>query len=431
MLAIYGPIGRPWRRARSSPSRDHRTVGAARNRCIRPAGRFLILTSMERSTTISMRAELDVQARPQNWRGRSDTENSVAGRQRWGIGRDIKEKRHVRPGVVGPCRKRKLTFARDRFGEKPLYYGFVGTGNESTWRRVRLRTEGASCAARLRDGHRPRRVGAYSALLLVPDASFDLLEIYKLEPGSVGPLNSERGSQSRQSREGSVLAYSEWRCAGLANPIVDEREVLRHSSPSFERGMGPATCRRCAGWRLYLWRNRLFDYRRLDAGAVVNRNVKTFTVGFEESGFDESPYAAAVARRLGTEHHEIHVTPQRNAGRHPELPAIYDEPFADSSQIPTSIICARRAEGGHGGAVGRRGRRVVRRLQRYVMGPYSGTPSNGCRFLCARDSAQACWACRRIDGTRLVAFRCCATALPTSATKPIKWRPDRGLVEER
>src|SRR5690606_29517925 len=69
------------------------------------------------------------------------------------------------------------------------------------------------------------------------------------------------------------------------------------------------------------------------------RPISTFTVGFEDQAYDEAPHAAAVARHLGTEHHEFRMTAADALAIIPRLPSIYDEPFADSSQIPTFLVC--------------------------------------------------------------------------------------------
>ena len=108
----------------------------------------------------------------------------------------------------------------------------------------------------------------------------------------------------------------------------------------------------------------------IDSSAVVallqaqsRTPVRTFTIGFDEAEYDESPHAAAVARHLGTDHTELRVTRDEALAVIPRLPALYDEPFADASQIPTFLVSELARRLGHRGALRGRRRRGVRRLQ--------------------------------------------------------------------
>lgn len=103
--------------------------------------------------------------------------------------------------------------------------------------------------------------------------------------------------------------------------------------------------------------------------AQSSQKAKTFTVGFDEAGFDESPHALAVARHLGTDHCEIRVTPSETQAVIPNLPAMYDEPFAESWQIPTSIICAIARKSVTVALSGDGGDEMPGGYNRYTLGP--------------------------------------------------------------
>src|SRR5260370_1809263 len=191
--------------------------------------------------------------------------------------------------------------------------------------------------------------------------------VSKLEPGTVLTLEVERLAK----RTCHIEPY--WRLedvalAGLHNPILDENEGLDRLDNAFRDAVA-----------LQLVADvpvGAFLSGGIDSSTVValmqvqsTRPVKTFTIGFDEAAFNEAPHAAAVARHLGTDHQEVHVSPRETRDVIPMLPTIYDEPFADSSQIPTSIICsvARRqvtvALSGDGGD------ELFGGYNRYLLGP--------------------------------------------------------------
>lgn len=267
------------------------------------------------------------------WRGHSDTETLLAGFDAWGIETTVKQCIGMFAFAVWDKQTRTLTLGRDRMGEKPLYYGWQGSGNErvflfgSELKALKAHPafsadidRGALCLL-LRYNYIPAPYSIYQG-------------IAKLEPGCLL-------SVSLAQPEPCVWKY--WDTvqvarAGVANPFsgtaedaVDALEVLAKDAVR-QQMMADVPL-------------GAFLSGGIDSSTVValmqaqsSRPVKTFTIGFNEKGYNEAAHAKAVAQHLGTEHTELYVTPAQAMEVIPRLPGLYCEPFADSSQIPTLLV---------------------------------------------------------------------------------------------
>jgi asparagine synthase (glutamine-hydrolysing) len=282
------------------------------------------------------------------WRGHSDTETLLAGFEQWGVEATLAKTVGMFAIALWDVQARTLHLARDRFGEKPLYYGWAGSGAGrafvfgSELKALRAFPGFANPLCR-------QALAQYMRFMYVPAPRSIYQGIYKLEPGCVltitGTPPAEAPAQPLRppAVHGSLSLRRWWSLAdvvqaGAKNQLTDEVEAVQ----LLEQRLADAV-------RLQSLADvplGAFLSGGVDSSAIValmqqqaTRPVKTFTVGFEEAGFDESPHAKAVARHLGTDHAELFVTAAEAQAVIAQLPAMYDEPFADSSQIPTHLVC--------------------------------------------------------------------------------------------
>ncbi len=292
-------------------------------------GRYVIAFNGEIYNHLEIREEL----RDIAWRGHSDTETLLAGIAAWGLEATLRRCVGMFAIALWDSQERTLQLARDRFGEKPLYYGWLGQGSErvfafaSELKALKAYPGFANPVSR-------EALGQYLRFMYVP-APLSIYEgIYKLEPGCLLTLAGlSSGVQVKR-----WWALADVVQAGLNDPLRDEAEALQLLE---ERLAAAVRLQSLADVPL-----GAFLSGGVDSSAIValmqqqaTRPVKTFTVGFAEAGFDEAPYARAVAQHLGTEHHELLVTAPEARELISALPQMYDEPFADSSQIPTHLVC--------------------------------------------------------------------------------------------
>ena len=290
-------------------------------------GRYLIVFNGEIYNHLELRAELNGP-----WRGYSDTETLLAGFECWGTKRTLEKAAGMFALAVWDHECRRLTLACDRIGEKPLYYGWQGAiflfGSELR----ALKAHPAFSAEIDR--------GALSLLfrhkyIAAPHSIYS--SITKLLPGSF--VEIVPGTRTVPTPR---PYWSTWQAVeeGLAHPFTgNDREAV----DALEQQLRAAVRRQM----LSDVPLGAFLSGGIDSSTVValmqtqsSRPIKTFAIGFHEEAYDEAHHAKAVARHLGTEHTELYVSPTQAMEVIPRLPNLYDEPFADSSQIPSYLLSA-------------------------------------------------------------------------------------------
>jgi asparagine synthase (glutamine-hydrolysing) len=298
-----------------------------------PSGRFVIAFNGEIYNHLRLRAELEQSQSRCAWRGHSDTETLLACFDKWGIEATLKRAQGMFAFALWDRKDQVLTLARDRVGEKPLYYGWVGEGTNATI------LFGSELKALRRHPRFAANVDRNSLSLFlrhsyIPAPHTVYRDVFKLAPGTYAQVSRvERKIQTHRywSAEDVALQGLRQPFRGSANEAADQLEVLLRDAVRQQMLSDVPLGAFLSGG--------------IDSSTIValmqaesSRPIKTFTIGFSEDAFDEAVYAKAVARHLGTEHTELYVSPQQAMDVIPRLPKVYDEPFADSSQIPTILV---------------------------------------------------------------------------------------------
>jgi asparagine synthase (glutamine-hydrolysing) len=266
------------------------------------------------------------------WRGHSDTETFLSAIEKWGLSEALAKSTGMFAFALWDSKESILTLARDRMGEKPLYYGWQRGvflfGSELKALRVHPAFENE-----LDRGSLP----LFLKYKYVPAPHSIYKGIKKLEPGTMLRISSNSGSSQKSNPE-TYWSFRKMVESGISSPFRGDRS---EAVSEIERILGNAVSQQSmADVPL-----GAFLSGGIDSSAIValmqsktSSPVKTFTIGFGEKGYNEAVHAKAVAQHLGTDHHELYVTPNDAMDVIPSLPDIFDEPFADSSQIPTYLV---------------------------------------------------------------------------------------------
>ena len=289
-------------------------------------GRYVITYNGEIYSSDEVKPELE--ALGHRFRGHSDTEVIIEAIAEWGLRATVERLIGMFAFAVWDRKDRRLSLVRDRLGIKPLYWGRQNG-------RIVFASE--LKAFEVLPNWRPElnhdALVSYLRFAYVPSPHSIYRGINKLAPG--------HGVTIEADSKAETWAY--WRLGDVAErgkraPLdVSDEEAAN----AFEALLGDAVQRRLVSdVPLGAFLSGGIDSSTVAAMMRVRSNaaVRTYSIGFAEKGYDEAPHANSVARYLGTEHTELYVSPREAHDAIPELPRIYDEPFADSSQVPTYLL---------------------------------------------------------------------------------------------
>ncbi len=297
---------------------------------ISSCGRFALVFNGEIYNHLALRQRLIVEGT--QFHGHSDTEVLLEAVARWGIEPALRELNGMFAFAVWDRWHKVLHLARDRMGEKPLYYGmnggrfFFASELKSLRAHPEFRAEidRTALAQYFRQGYIPAPYSIYRNIRKLPPGSSLSLSLDGRDQSVPEPAAYWSLSTIVQDRAASRLGRSDEDAVGRLDELLGDAVQLRMAA---DVPLGA------------------FLSGGIDSSTVVALmqsraagRVRTFSIGFSESKHDEAIHARAVAKHLGTDHHELYVTPGDALAVVPELPRMFDEPFGDSSQIPTYLV---------------------------------------------------------------------------------------------
>jgi asparagine synthase (glutamine-hydrolysing) len=295
-----------------------------------PDGRYVLAFNGEIYNFKDLRRDLE--SAGLRFAGSGDTEVLVAAVQHWGLPETLQRSNGMFGLALWDRLQRRLHLARDRFGEKPLYYGWAGTAFLFGSELKALRAHPNFDAPIDRDV-----VALYFRHNCIPAPYSIYSSIAKLPPASVVTIDAVTTPGTRPAPE-AYWSLRETAEAGISTRLTSSVDQV---TDELDAVLGRAVALRMhADVALGAFLSGGIDSSLMVAlmQARHSSKVKTFTIAFEDATYDEAPQARAVADHLGTEHHELLMTAADALEVIPRLPDIYDEPFADSSQIPTAVL---------------------------------------------------------------------------------------------
>ena len=301
------------------------------------SGRFILTYNGEIYNHLEIRKELEESSSNIKWKGNSDTETLLEAIDFWGIEKTLNKIQGMFAFGLWDQKKRCLILARDRIGEKPLYFGWQGKGNNKTFlfgselKALKAHPEFSpkinrnAIALQLRHNYIPAPHSIYK-------------DIYKLQPGHYLKLKESDLKRNLLPDSKTYWSLTETVLSGYKSQLNINESYIQED---LEKNL-----------KLAVRKQMISDVPLgaflsggIDSSTIValmqsqsTYPVKTFTIGFNEDEYSEARHAKKIAEYLGTDHTELYVSSKKAIEVIPKLPNIYDEPFSDSSQIPTFLI---------------------------------------------------------------------------------------------
>jgi asparagine synthase (glutamine-hydrolysing) len=311
---------------------------AGKQPMVSPSDRYIVVFNGEIYNHLILKKELeDSNSMIGPWQGHSDTEILLVAMEYWGIEETLKRTVGMFSIAIWDRRDRVLTLARDRMGEKPLYYGWQKRNGKSVFlfgselKALKMhpcfegKVDRDSLTLFLRHSYVPAPYSIYEGIV-------------KLLPGHLLQLRSDDFRLKRLPKSTSYWSLTEMALSGVSSPLKGNQSDLVDQLDALL--LDVVGQQMVADVPLGAFLSGGIDSSTIVAlmQARSSRPVKTFSIGFHEEGYNEAVHAKAVAKYIGTDHTELYVSPEESMEVIPKLPKLYDEPFADSSQIPTFLV---------------------------------------------------------------------------------------------
>lgn len=346
------------------------------------SGNLIITYNGEIYNHLEIRDELEKENPLIQWKSTSDTETLLEAFDQWGINSTLPRVRGMFAIALWDKINKDFYLIRDRFGEKPLYYGWAQQNQFSAFC-FASELKAFKALPDFSNQISKEALIQYFSYMYVPSPLSIYEGIYKLEPGCILKISSkppiEKISKAPHVLSGKTFEYESM----TISKWYDLKEVVNTSSKNLFDDYASAEAALESELNKVIKMQSLADVPLgaflsggIDSSLIVSlmqkqnlKPIKTFTIGFEDPEFDESPFAADVAKHLHTEHSELFVSAEDAQSLIPELPKLYDEPFADYSQIPTYFVSKAAKQSVTVSLSGDAGDEIFGGYNRYLMAP--------------------------------------------------------------